>query len=121
VQIDQTLLLSQLQGLLAGFGPWGILAAAGIMLFLRWRQGRTPGPIAPSPILPQPGPAPIAPPPGPSTGRPLIDLILGIIGGAAKKQAPHLTEEEAIARALVKQASSAIYTQERIEEEARKK
>lgn len=61
--------MDQLIPLLAGFGPWGILAGAGLTLLVQWvkrRQNPTP--------TPAPGPAPVNP-----TDTPVLDALLAIL------------------------------------------
>ncbi|VTR95249.1 unnamed protein product [Gemmata massiliana] len=90
---DITLLLSQLQGLLASLGPWGVLAASAIAVYLRVRPllggSTTPTPaVLSTPAVPTvPAPAPV------STGRPLIDLALKLL---AQRKFPQLKVEEAV-------------------------
>jgi hypothetical protein len=113
--LDGSLLLTQIQALLAGFGPWGVLAAAGIAVYLRLRSPR-PTPPAPGPG-PTPGPMPI-PGPLPSTGRPFLDFLLRILAPRAAAKYPGKTPEEAIEAMMIEEAATALY-QERRDTEAR--
>lgn len=94
---------SGLMSLLSSFGPWGVLAGAGLMLFLAWRNKRNPSPTpapgpGPSPIVPDP--SPIVPGPAP-TGRPVLDFVMKLLADLAASRFPKMSREAALERYLV--------------------
>jgi hypothetical protein len=109
--------LSAVTAVLAGLGPWGLLAGVVLTLGVQWAKKKFPHlvPGKPSPV-PEPGPAPAPNPsdpiPAAPTGRPLLDLALRILAGIAARRFPKLTQSEAMERYLVEEAG----TQYRMEE-----
>jgi hypothetical protein len=91
--------LTNLNALLAGLGPWGILIGAGLTIGVNWfRNRRNPQP-APAPADPA---NPNAPAPKPS-GTPILDMVLDVIRKRLRPVSfqslpaePDLTPEEAV-------------------------
>ena len=108
MDVNLDLLLAQLQSMAASFGPWGLLAAAAIGVWLSFRKPKTTPPATPTPPASKP-PAldelrePVVPPLAPITNRPLINLGLNVLARIAAKRFAHLPPEEALERYVVEQ------------------
>lgn len=86
MNLDLNQLLALLPSLGAVSGPQGILIGAAVLFGLQWARKRWPNlklpnlnPVSPSPV-PSPDPAPA---PSPLADRPVLDLLLKLLGGRA--------------------------------------
>lgn len=108
---DPTLLLMQLQSLAAGYGPWGLLAAAGIGIYLRYRKPSNPINVpAPEPVGPV---SPVSPTP---SDRPILDWIMKLLGAQAAERFPDMPPKDALNRHLVEQAHFGYFAAEATKE-----
>jgi len=117
---DPTLLLTQLQAALAGYGPWGLLAAGAIAVYLRYFRRSSPTPATPATPAPSPAPAP-APATPATPSRPLLDLLLKLLGGKAAAIFPDVSRDEALERMLIQDVSTHLYDERRKRAEAEAK